>query len=114
MANPLERRLRQRLDDWRAAGLLRTLRPPCGLDFSSNDYLNLSTHPHVVERLAGAAREGAGSTGSRLLRGERDAFRELEARFARFKGVERALYFSSGYLANIAVITAMTERRDLV
>ena len=115
MARALEQRVRQRLADWRAAGLLRTLQPPSGFDFSSNDYLNLSRHPLVVERLAtAAAREGCGSTGSRLLRGERDAFSALEARFSRFKGTERSLYFSSGYLANIAVMTALSEPGDVI
>jgi len=55
-----------------------------------------------------------GSTGSRLLRGERDAFTALEQRFARFKGTERALYFSSGYLANLAVMTTFAEADDII
>ena len=55
-------------------------------------------------------REGCGSTGSRLLRGERESFRNVERRFARFKGAGRALYFSSGYLANLAVMTTLAER----
>src|SRR5262245_43906942 len=106
--DPLEARVRQRLADWEAAGLLRVLRPPRGADFSSNDYLNLSTHPAIIDRLARAvSREGCGSTGSRLLRGDRDAFTAIERRFASFKGAERSLYFSSGYLANIAVMTAL-------
>lgn len=114
-ASPLEQRIRRRLADWEADGLLRVLRPPAGIDFSSNDYLNLSTHPIIVERLARAVRrEGCGSTGSRLLRGEREAFASVERRFAAFKDAERALYFSSGYLANIAVMTTIVERGDVV
>src|SRR5262245_7648487 len=101
---PLEGRIRRRLDEWTAAGLLRVLRPPAGIDLSSNAYLNLSRHPVIVERLARAVeRLGCGSTGSRLLRGDREAFGDVERRFAGFKGAERSLYFSSGYLANIAV-----------
>ena len=57
---------------------------------------------------------GAGSTGSRLLRGERECFTALEQRFAAFKGTERALYFSSGYLANIAVLATFPEAGDTV
>ena len=111
----LEARVRQRLADWEAAGLLRVLRPPRGADFSSNDYLNLSTHPTIIDRLARAVRrEGCGSTGSRLLRGDRDVFAAIERRFADFKGAERSLYFSSGYLANIAVMTTLIERGDVV
>jgi 8-amino-7-oxononanoate synthase len=113
--NPLEARIRTRLAEWEAAGLLRTLRPPSGVDFSSNDYLNLSTHPLILERLANAvARHGCGSTGSRLLRGDRAVFGAVERRFARFKGAERSLYFSSGYLANIAVLATLTEPGDIV
>ena len=57
---------------------------------------------------------GAGSTGSRLLRGERDCFTALEQRFAKFKGTDRSLYFSSGYLANLAVLTTFPEAGDTI
>src|SRR5580658_4729161 len=98
-ASELERRLRAQLDRLDAEGLRRSLRVPSGIDFSSNDYLGLSMHPLLREAMAEAvARDGCGSTGSRLLRGEHHAFAQLERRFARFKGTERALYFSSGYL----------------
>jgi 8-amino-7-oxononanoate synthase len=97
------------------AGLRRALRPPTGVDLSSNDYLGLATHPRITAAMAAAvAREGVGSTGSRLLRGDRDSFAALERRFADFKGTERALYFSSGYLANIAVMTTFAEAGDVV
>ena len=96
-------------------GLLRTLREPAGIDLSSNDYLNLSKHPVLATRfIEGAVREGCGSTGSRLLRGERACFAEVERRFARFKGAEKALYFSTGYLANIGVLTTLAEAGDVV
>src|SRR5262245_31850084 len=101
----LHARVRSRLADIQSRGLVRTLRPPAGIDLSSNDYLGLARHPRVVEAFAAAAvREGCGSTGSRLLRGDRDAFTTVEARFASFKGTERALFLSSGYLANLAVL----------
>jgi len=65
--------------------------------------------------MAGAVyKEGCGSTGSRLLRGERESFRRVEERFAAFKGTERALYFSSGYLANLGVLTAMAQPGDVI
>ena len=97
------------------SGLLRTLRPPAGIDLSSNDYLGLAHDPRITSALiAAVAREGVGSTGSRLLRGERDGFTALEQRFARFKGTERALYFSSGYLANLAVMTTFADADDLI
>jgi 8-amino-7-oxononanoate synthase len=114
-ASPLEARIRERLAELDAAGLLRALRPPAGVDFSSNDYLNLSSHPLILDRFARAvARHGCGSTGSRLLSGDREVFGDVERRFAQFKGAERSLYFSSGYLANIAVLTTLTEAGDTV
>jgi 8-amino-7-oxononanoate synthase len=113
--DPLERRIGRRLRQWRDAGLERTLRPPDGVDLSSNDYLSLARHPRLIEALrAGAVRDGVGSTASRLLRGQRDAFLHVEQRFARFKGAERALYFSSGYLANIAVMGTCAEAGDVI
>jgi len=113
--NPLEQRVRARLAALGANGLLRTLREPAGIDLSSNDYLNLSKHPVIATRLMeGVVREGCGSTGSRLLRGERECFAAVEHRFARFKGAERALYFSTGYLANIGVLTTLPETGDTI
>jgi 8-amino-7-oxononanoate synthase len=110
-----ESRVRRRLDALDAQGLRRSLSPPSGIDLSSNDYLSLSAHPSVVAGfMAAAAREGCGSTGSRLLRGEREAFSDLERRFAAFKGADRALYFSSGYLANLAVLATFAEPGDII
>ena len=105
------------LADLERDGLLRKRRPPQGIDLSSNDYLGLAAHPLIKERMAAAVcAMGAGSTGSRLLRGERDCFTALEQRFAEFKGTERSLYFASGYLANLAVLTTFPEagRYDLL
>jgi 8-amino-7-oxononanoate synthase len=113
--SPFDVRLRARLEALGAAGLLRTRRPPDGVDLSSNDYLRLSRHPAVVSRFVEtAARDGVGSTGSRLLTGERVAFDAVERRFAAFKGTESALYFSSGYLANLAVLTTLPEAGDTI
>jgi 8-amino-7-oxononanoate synthase len=112
---PLEERLRGHLAELERDGLLRTRRPPRGIDLSSNDYLGLAAHPLIKERMAAAVcAMGAGSTGSRLLRGERDCFTELEQRFAEFKGTDRSLYFSSGYLANLAVLTTFPEAGDTI
>jgi len=111
----LEQRLRAHLAELERDGLLRKRRPPQGIDLCSNDYLGLAAHPLIKERLAAAVcAMGAGSTGSRLLRGERDCFTALEDRFAAFKGTERSLYFSSGYLANLAVLTTFPEAGDTI
>jgi 8-amino-7-oxononanoate synthase len=85
------------------------------VDLCSNDYLNLARHPLVTSRfMAGVAREGCGSTGSRLLSGQREAFEAIERRFADFKGTERSLYFAAGYLANLAVLTTLPDEGDEV
>ncbi len=103
------------LAELQARGLGRVMRPPSGIDLSSNDYLGLAMDARVREAfIRGVAEEGCGSTGSRLLRGDREAFASVERRFARFKGTDAALYFSSGYLANIAVLSAFGERGDRI
>ncbi len=108
-------RVASRLKALEAAQLFRRLRAPRGFDLCSNDYLALSQHPNLREQMIDAIRsEGCGSTGSRLLRGERERFERIERLFAGFKGTERALYFSSGYLANIAVLTTFPEAGDIV
>jgi len=110
-----EIRLRRELAALEEHNLRRAPRPPSGIDLSSNDYLCLAAHPSVRRAMAEAAvREGCGSTGSRLLRGERECFRRLEARFAAFQGAERALYFSSGFLANLAVLSTFPQAGDTV
>jgi 8-amino-7-oxononanoate synthase len=108
-------RLTERLRAIDAQGLRRTLRPPSGIDLCSNDYLGLAQHPILKQRMANAViAEGVGSTGSRLLRGERSGFARVEETFARFKRAERSLYFSSGYLANLAVLTTFSEAGDVI
>ncbi len=111
----IEQRVRRRLADIDAAGLRRRLRPPSGIDLSSNDYLGLADHPAIKARLAEAVwTQGCGSTGSRLLRGHRDSFEAVERRFAAFKGTEAALYFGSGYAANVGVLSTFLEEGDVV
>ena len=111
----LEARVRAHLAEIERTGLRRVMRPPSGVDLSSNDYLGLASHPLIKERMAEAVRQlGVGSTGSRLLRGDRECFEAVETRFAKFKGAERALYFSSGFLANLAVLTTFPEQGDVV
>jgi len=98
-----------------AAGLRRHLRPAAGIDFCSNDYLGLSTHLFVKTKMAEAVTATAcGSTGSRLIRGNAEEFTAIEKRFAAFKGTEAALYFGSGYAANLGVLETFVGRNDLV
>lgn len=77
-------------------------------DLASNDYLGLATDPRVIDGAAAAAREwGAGATGSRLVTGSTALHATLEQALAGFAGARAALVFSSGYLANLTVITAL-------
>ena len=110
-----EERVRRQIRELEAAGLRRTLKPPSGIDLSSNDYLGLAAHPLLKQRMAEAVMlEGCGSTGSRLLRGERENLSAVERRFAAFKGFEASLYFGSGYAANLGVLATFIERHDIV
>src|SRR6185369_3041966 len=106
-----ENRIRNRLIELDDLGLRRQLREPSGVDLSSNDFLSLSRHPIVKARMAEAIlRDGTGSTASRLLRGHRETFTDVERRFAAFKQAEQSLYFGSGYAANIAVLSTFPEK----
>jgi 8-amino-7-oxononanoate synthase len=111
----LEVRIKRKLSEIDLGGLGRRMQPPKGIDLSSNDYLGLSGHPFVKQRMSYAVlAEGCGSTGSRLLRGQRNCFTQVEQRFARWKGTEASLYFGSGYLANIAVMSTFLQEGDVV
>ena len=78
------------------------------IDFSSNDYLGLATHPLLAERSAEwAIRHGSGSGASRLVTGTSPEHLAIEARIARFKGTEAALLFPSGWQLNAAVLAAL-------
>jgi len=77
-------------------------------DLASNDYLGLSADPRVAAAAAAAASLwGAGATSSRLVAGTTRLHLDLEQELAGLAGMETALVFSSGYLANIGVITAL-------
>lgn len=106
-------------DRRRAAGLRRQLRPRSAaddlLDLAGNDYLGLVDDPRVIKGAVAATRAwGAGSTGSRLVTGTTELHTELEAELAAFIGAEAALVFSSGYLANLGVVTALSGPGTLV
>lgn len=85
------------------------------VDFASNDYLGLSQHPALARAASDAARRwGSGSAASRLLSGNLGIHEELEKKLARFKREEAATVFSSGYLANLGVLQALANEKDLV
>jgi len=115
MKTALHERIERNLADIKAKGLARTLSSPRGIDLSSNDFLCLANDERIkASMIEGIEREGVGSTGSRLLRGERDCFAAVERQFAEFKNTPRSLYFNSGYQANIGLLTTFLEDGDVI
>jgi len=119
---------REELAELSRRGLLRTLEPlasPQGavvriggqslVSFSSNDYLGLAADARVGRAFAaGLDRWGVGSGASRLVVGDTEAHRKLEARLAVFEGSEAALVLNGGYPANLGLVQALVGRGDLV
>jgi 8-amino-7-oxononanoate synthase len=85
------------------------------VDFSSNDYLGLAHHPAIAAAMSACAlRTGAGSGASHLVTGHGIEHAQLEEELAAFVGRERALLFSTGYMANLGALTALAGRGELV
>jgi 8-amino-7-oxononanoate synthase len=84
------------------------------LNFASNDYLGLAQHPALRAAMTQAlAHWGVGASAAHLLGGHRDEHAHLEEKLARWTGRERALLFSTGYMANLGAMTALLSRDDL-
>ncbi|HIG79974.1 MAG TPA: 8-amino-7-oxononanoate synthase [Cycloclasticus sp.] len=82
-------------------------------NFSSNDYLGLANHPEVIVAFQKAASEyGVGSGSAHLICGHSSEHHALEEELAEFTGRERALVFSTGYMANMGVISALVTKGD--
>jgi len=94
----------------------RSLAEIHGVNFCSNDYLGLAENPELREATVRAVRNAArvGGTGSRLLSGQTDGWNRLEEEFARLAGAEAALYFGSGYAANLGLLSALVGPDDVV
>lgn len=85
------------------------------LNFSSNDYLGLAAHPAVAQALRlGLEEYGTGSGAAHLVTGHSRAHHAFEEDLAAFTGCERALLFSSGYMANLGVASGLLKRGDRV
>ncbi len=120
--------LSQQLQDIATSGLYRSRRvidSPQGihlkldgrsiLNFCSNDYLGLANHPEVISAFkSGADQYGVGSGSAHLICGHSSAHHALEEELAEFTGRERALLFSTGYMANMGVISALLDTQDAV
>ncbi|AQT60699.1 8-amino-7-oxononanoate synthase [Cellvibrio sp. PSBB023] len=128
MSSHLDQTLAPLLAERRAAHLYRTrklLQSPQAphvvvdgknyLAFCSNDYLGLANHPDVILALQNAANKfGVGSGASHLVAGHSSEHHALEEEVAAFTGRERALLFSTGYMANMGAITALVAQGDAV
>jgi len=99
-----------------ARNLRRSLAEIHGVNLCSNDYLGLAEHPKLLEAAVNAVKHArkVGGTGSRLLSGETEEWRSLEEEFAGFVGTEEALFFSSGYAANLGLLAALVGKDDVV
>jgi glycine C-acetyltransferase/8-amino-7-oxononanoate synthase len=85
------------------------------LNFSSNDYLNLSGHPAIIRAAVSALRKfGVGSGASRLLSGTLSSHERLEARVASFKRTRASILFNTGYSANTGVIPALSGDASII
>ena len=122
--NRLELRLQQRRDQqlWRKRTRTSSPQSPsiCVdgkslLNFCSNDYLGLANHPQLIAAgLAALKKWGAGSGASHLICGHSELHEQLETAIAQFVNAERALVFSTGYMANLSIPQAFLDRHDLL
>ncbi|MBS1170201.1 MAG: bioF [Burkholderiaceae bacterium] len=110
-----EKLLRQRRTLDSACGTEITVDGQQRLSFASNDYLGLAAEPALVEAACSAARRwGVGAGASHLVGGHFTPHEQLEQQLAQFVGSERALYFGTGYLANLGVVPTLVGRGDAV
>jgi 8-amino-7-oxononanoate synthase len=99
---------------WRCSGKIR-LNGKEYVDFSSNDYLGLSAHPKLIEASKKAIDKfGTSSCASRLMSGSLKLHHQLEEKTAQFKNKAAALFFNSGYQANIGIISSLYTKGDCV
>jgi 8-amino-7-oxononanoate synthase len=112
----IETRAARELDQLRDDAQLRSLENLNGVDLCSNDYLGLATDPRLKRAVAEAVAnaKAVGSTGSRLLSGNTADWEELETEFAAFAQTDAALYFGSGYSANVGLLSSILKPGDVV
>jgi 8-amino-7-oxononanoate synthase len=112
----LQQELEEGLRALEARSQRRTLVELSGVNFCSNDYLRLAENAELKRAVVVAMEEAArvGGTGSRLLSGNFAIWEEVEAEFAEFAGTEAALYFGSGYAANVGLLSSLLGKGALV
>ena len=110
-----EHRYRQRLIVDSPQGIELSIEGKRYLNFCSNDYLGLASHPRVIEAMQrGTSDYGVGSGASHLINGHSRAHHQLEEELAAFVARPRALLFSTGYMANVGVLSALLGKGDTV
>ena len=128
MILPVDEIIQPEIDRLKSSGLYRSLKRIEGpidttvsidgkevILLSSNNYLGLANHPELKEAAAFALKKyGTGACASRLIAGNMEIHEELEKRIAGFKGCRSALVFSTGYMANIGLITSLANKGDLI
>jgi 8-amino-7-oxononanoate synthase len=115
-ASQISRRIDSELASLESQDQLRRLDAIRGVNLSSNDYLGLAADPRLRQAVASALAAGipVASNGSRLLSGNSQIWEQLEFEIARFMRAEAALYFNSGYSANVGVLSALIRPGDVV
>jgi len=125
---PIQTLLEEELTELKAKHLYRQIRPLSSHHgvkakmegreitlFCGNDYLGLSAHPRVKNAFQETAKTaGVGVGAARLISGTSDIHRALEEKIASFKSQESALLFSTGYLANLGILTALAGPEDVI
>lgn len=124
----LDHSLTEVLAQWEAQGLRRRLKTVEGpqakkiiidgrevLNFCSNNYLGLADDQRLRQAASDCIqKEGLGAGASRLVCGNMSAHRRLEEKLAQFKGTEDCLVFSTGYMANVGIISSLFDREDII
>jgi len=116
IAVKMEKRILAELADLESRAQLRHLETVRGIDLNSNDYLGLSTDPRMKQAIREAVDSAprVASSGSRLLSVHDEVWTALENDFARWVGAQAALYFTSGYAANMGLLSSMLRPEDVV
>ncbi len=124
MENHLKNYLQAKLEKRKNENNLRSLvlPNPNNIDFFSNDYLGLARNQELQNQILEEYKIQSnrfkssrnGSTGSRLLSGHNEYFEEVETELARFFCAEKALFFGSGYHANVALLSSILTRNDVI
>ncbi|MDP8298375.1 MAG: 8-amino-7-oxononanoate synthase [Candidatus Tantalella remota] len=123
----MERRIKKFIDDRKKEDLLRSLSEVTYsarggmvvdgkeyINFSSNDYLSLASHPKLKAAATGALKTCVGTSASRLMTGSTSLHHVLEEKISEFKGKPAALVFNSGYQANVGIISVLAGRGDCI